>query len=79
MKHARSRISVELRGQEIDVDLVINGPDREVGLLGPWWEDEILYDQDGKQLRWELTDLEMEKISEAVCDLFYAPMGDEDA
>lgn len=77
MKHARSRISVKLRGQEVDVDLVINGPDDEVGLLGPWWEDEILFDQDGNQLRWDLTESEIEQISSAVNDLFYSSLGDE--
>lgn len=65
----RLQFSMELRNQNIDVDLQILPPEPSVGIMGYGFEDEIIRDSDGAVLPWELTDDEIEKICETVDDI----------
>jgi hypothetical protein len=63
---SRSYCTVELRGQEVEIDCHLTGEDPDVGLQRDF-EDEIITGDSGV-LDWELTDEEREKINRCFDD-----------
>lgn len=69
----RTRLSMKLRGADVIVDLIIYGPERDVGIMSPWFEDEVIYDETGThELDWELDDDDYYSIGERVNDYYYS-------
>lgn len=68
----RTTISMTLRETEVNVDVAILPPEPEVGIMGPWFEDEVITDMSGNRLDWELDEEEIESIGEKVCDSYYS-------
>ena len=63
-------LSLTLREQEVEVSLTIHDPETDVGIMGPWWEEETIF-LDGKIVDWELSQSETEKLCDAVSDYYY--------
>lgn len=63
---SRVQFDIELRGQEVSLDVHVLPPEHDVGIMGYGFEDEVIRDREGAILPWELTDDEIEEISEAV-------------
>ncbi len=58
----RMQFTIELRGIQVNVDLLVTPPDRSVGIMGYWFEDEVLVNSAGDGLDWTLTEEETDKI-----------------
>lgn len=69
---SKDSIQITLRGQEVIVDLVLHAPERDVGLMGPWFEDEEVFSEDGEPLNWELSEKELQLIGEAAAEYYYS-------
>lgn len=63
---ARMTLSIELRGQTVEIDLYALPPEYAVGLPGWGFEDELILDAGGKRLDWNLTDEEIDAVNTAV-------------
>lgn len=68
---SKTRLDMTLRNQEVTVSLIIQDPDPGVGLAWPWFEDEEIFDLEGKPLDWELTEKEIQAIGEKVNDHYF--------
>lgn len=70
-------IFLTLRGQEIVIDdIVMGAAEPDVGIMTRYLDEWTLKDSDGEELDWELTDEEVEAISQAVLK---ADDGDDDS
>lgn len=65
-------IEVELRGQTVTVELSVNASEPDVGIMGLYWDDEVIRDEHGKILSWDLSDKEIDTIASVVNDLYYS-------
>jgi hypothetical protein len=68
---SRMSFNIELRGQKVDIDLHVLSPEFDVGIMGYGFEDEVITDENGKALDWELTDEEITKVNEIVNDAVF--------
>lgn len=64
----RHIFELELRGQECSIELALVPPDDSVGLMGYSFEDEVITDENGALVDWELTEAEIEKIHAVIDD-----------
>ena len=62
----KATFDVNLRGQLVVCKAVISPPDRDVGIMGEQLDDYSLSTQNGEELNWELTDVEIDKLYEAM-------------
>lgn len=63
---SRVQFDMMLRGQEVSLDVHVLPPEHDVGIMGYGFEDEIIKDNTGAILPWDLTDDEIEEICETV-------------
>jgi hypothetical protein len=59
-------LQLELRGQQVDIDLAVLPPEPDVGIFHYGFEDEIITDLKGNELDWKLTDEEIDQVGEAM-------------
>lgn len=72
MRKNPDTLEVELRGQTVTVELSIYSPEPDVGIMGPYWDEETIRDENGHILAWDLNEKEIDIISQAVNDVYYA-------
>jgi hypothetical protein len=65
----RLSFEIELRGQQVSVECFAMEPDRDVGIMGWYFEEETLSNSAGDVLDWDLSEDEQEAISEVVADI----------
>lgn len=65
---SRFQFDMVLRGQHVSLDVFVLNPDPDVGIMSFGFEDELIRDQDGTLLAWELTDDENMEICDIVND-----------
>lgn len=63
---SRHDLDIELRGQLVNIEFFALSPEPDVGLMGYGFEDEVITDQEGNALNWELTEAELDKVGDAV-------------
>lgn len=65
---------INLRGQELEIDAEMAGPDLDVGISSAYPDEWYAKDVSGQEVEWEWTEEEISAIEIAASDAYYDDM-----